>query len=347
MQEFLRALLYDWERRCATLRDRLSGIPADPDVRDHALGGYQVVERARRDTVRLLEDPSLGASALLANHLQTYRRGDELATLVESDLLPFVERYSESDRRLTRLCRCLLEQVHGSLPAPLVVALSSQYYWTQPVFNLICVPAAEETSFLGLPDLCHELGHILFLHHEPTLVGNFVEQLAEYILQEQRWVDTDQRPPQYRSLYDVLFSQWRDAWIQEFVSDMIATYLVGPAFRWQHVRLCAGRSQGAFYPSLGETAQHPADEARLCGIEAVLGQIGMADVSSRIRALWNRYVDVSRESMPADYPLCYSQSLIESLAQNMVEGCRSLGLRSYSDRPSPTQTKDIPSLIGV
>lgn len=132
--------------------------------------------------------------------------------------------------RLTRLCHRLAEQVRWPLPAPLVTAISSQYYWTQPVFNVICVPTAEETTLLGLPDLCHELAHVLFLHHETILLGDFIQLLAAYIAQERQQVDAHQRPPEYRALYDYLFTQWRDAWVQEFVSDMVATYLVGLAF---------------------------------------------------------------------------------------------------------------------
>lgn len=346
MEDFLRALLHDLERRCIALRDRLAAIQIDPDMRDHALGGYQVAERARRDTAQLLADPSLGSPALLSNHLQLYKRGHELATLVESYVLPFVERYGETDRRLTRLCRRLTAQVGWPLPAPLVVAFSSQYYWTQPVFHLICVPAAEETTLLGLPDLCHELGHILFLHHETTLLGDFTQQLAEYIAQEQQRVDAQQRPPQYRLLYDLLFTQWHDAWVPEFVSDMVATYLVGPAFGWQHVRLCAGRSQAAYYPALGDTAEHPADEARLRGVVAVLEYMKEAAAGARVQALWDRYTAVSGESQPADYEVCYPHGLIESLAQRTVEGCRSLGLRSFNQLADPPGTGDIPSLLG-
>jgi hypothetical protein len=345
VEGFLRALLHDLERRCAVLRDRLAAIQVDPDMRDHALGGYQIAERTRRDAAQLLADPGLGASALLANHLQLYKRGHELATLVESYILPFVERYNESDRQLTRLCRRLTEQVNWPLPAPLVAAVSSQYYWTQPVFNLICVPAAEETTFLRLPDLCHELAHILFLHRQPVLIGDFIQQLAAYIAQEQQQVDAHQRPPEYRALYDLLFVQWHDAWVQEFVSDMVATYLVGPAFGWQHVRLCASRSQAAYYPSLGESAEHPADEARLRGVVAVLEGMNEGPVGVRVQELWNRYVSVSGETPPRDYALCYPQPLIESLAKRVVEGCQSLGLRSFHQLTDPPETADIPSLL--
>jgi hypothetical protein len=345
VEAFLRALLYDLEQRCTLLRDRVGALPADPEIRDHTLLAYRMVERIRRDAAQLLMDPSLGAPALRRNHLQLYKRWHELALLVESYPLPFIERYAEPDQWLTRLCHRLAEQVRWPTLTPLVAALSSQYYWTMPDFSLICAPAAGATTLLGLPDLCHELGHILLLHRETALTGDFVHELAAYIEHEQRRVAAQQRPPEYRRLYNLLFAQWYDAWLREFVADMIATYLVGPAFGWQHVRLCAGRSQAAYHPALGEMAEHPADEARLRGVLAVLELMGAQEARARIGALWQDYLTVSAEIRPADYEVCYPQALIASLARRTVEGCRAFGLRGFDQVLDPPRTDDIPALL--
>jgi hypothetical protein len=346
VEEFLRGLLHDLAQRCTHLRDRVAAIQADPDVRDYVLLVYRLAERLRRDVAQLLADPSLGAPVLLRNHLHLYKRWHELAGLIESYPLPFIERYAGLDRRLTRLCRRLAEQVRWPTSLPLVAALSSQYYWAMPDFNLICAPATEGTTLLGLPDLCHELGHLLLLQYESRLTGNFVHELAAYIEREQRRVGAQQRPPEYRRLYDLLFAQWYDAWLREFVADMVATYLVGPAFGWQHLRLCAGRSQNAYHPALGETAEHPADDARLRSVLALLELMGAGGPAARIGVLWHEYVAVSGATRPADYEVCYPQTLIESLARHTIEGCQALGLRGFSQIVDPPKADDIPALLG-
>jgi hypothetical protein len=344
VEQFLCGLLRDLEHHCVMLRDRLVTIPADPDVRTHALQAYREVEIIRREVVQQLHDPSLGLSILLPNHLQLYKRWSERVSVIESYPFLFVERYAPSDRQMTRLCQRLAAQVGWPLPPPLVAAFSNQYYWAMPEFNIICVPAAEGTTLLGLPDLCHELGHILLLAQWDALVGDFLRELASYILQEQRRVGTEQRPKEYRPLYNQLFMQWKDAWLLEFVSDMVATYLVGPAFGWQHVRLCAGNSLAAYHPTLGERADHPADEARLRGIVAVLTQMGAAEAGARITALWDCYLEASRETRPQDYEVCYPQALLESLAKRIIAGCRSLGVRGFDQPGGPPN--DLPSLFG-
>jgi len=343
VERFLHGLLQDLERQCSTLRDHLATIATDREVSFYAMTAYQKVERVRRKTLQLLADPDLDKPEILPNYLQLYKRWNEEVRIVESYPFPFVERYAESDRQITRFCQRLAQQVGWPLPAPLVATFSHQYYWTVAEFNLICVPAIEGKMLLSQPDLCHELGHILLLAYKSLFVKEFLQALAKYIRQEQRRVKNEQRPSQYGPLYDHLLEQWTDAWLLEFVADMIATYLVGPAFGWQHLRLCMGNNQAIYHPGLGDTAEHPADEARLRGIIAVLEQMGALEAKDQIRDLWDRYLTVCGETRPPDYEVCYPQSLIELLARHVVKVCRSLDLRGF-DQAQGFQG-DIPSLL--
>lgn len=331
MEEFLRGLLHDLARRCEIIKDRLTAATTDPEVQPSGLTAYQVVESVRRDTLVLLADASLGVRALLPNHLQQLKRWTELVTLVEAFPLPFVERYAQPDRRLTHLTQRLTDRARWPLPAPLVGAFSTQYYWTQPAFNLICASAAEVEMLLGLPDLCHELGHILLLRYEQELTDDFLQEVADYVAGEIQRVSTQQRPPEYIRSYHLLLLLWRDRWIREFVSDMVATYLVGPAFGWQHVRLCAGRGNTIYFPTLGQSAEHPADEARLRGILALLTDAGAVLSVGRIRTLWDEYMALSGQSPPVDYAVCYPQSLITSLARHVMAGCQTLNIRRFDE----------------
>jgi hypothetical protein len=343
VERFLHGLLQDLERRCSTLRDRLATIPVDQEVRSYAMSTYQEAERIRRRVAQLLADPSLSSPLLLSNHLQLYKRLNERVRVIESFPFLFVERYAEPDRRITRFCQRLTEQIGWPLSAPLVATFSHQYYWTVAEFNLVCTPGIEGMLLLSQPDLCHELGHILLLAYKALFLEDFLHILEHYILEEQRRVDTGQRPLQYRPLYEVLLMQWKDAWVLEFVADMIATYLVGPAFGWQHLRLCTGNSRTVYYPGLSDIAEHPADEARFRGIIAVLEQIGALEAVDRIQTLWDNYLAACGETLPPDYEVCYPQTLIEALAQRTIEVCRTLSLRSFN--ASNSTGGNIPSLL--
>jgi hypothetical protein len=346
MDVFLRGLLRDLERRATILRERILAVPDDPDVRDHRLSGYRRAESLRREAAILLADPSLGQPALLANHLRLAQELERRAGLIEFFFVPFLERYAEQDRRLTHLCRLLTTQVGWSLPTPLVLAFSAQYYWTQPYFGVIAAPATEGVSLLRLPDMVHELGHILEVTHRADLVGTFDQELIDYIDQELRRVAQQQRPPEYRQLYNHLFAQWRDAWLAEFVADMVAAYLVGSAYAWQHIHLCVGEGQVLYAPALGQSSTHPANEARFRGILAVLVRLGAGDVA-QLQALWHRYLVVRVEAQPPDYDVCYPQALLDALAQRVITGCQTIGLRDFqtASGAAPASTPDVPRLL--
>ncbi len=77
---------------------------------------------------------------------------------------------------------------------------------------------------------------------------------------------------------------------------------------------------------------------------AVLTHMGAADAGARITSLWNSYLDASRESRPQDYEVCYPQTLLDSLAKNVIAGCRSLGVRGF-DQPVEGSASHVPALL--
>jgi len=344
----LTSLLYDLERRCGLIKQRLARLD-DPDTQPYVLGAYQEVEKIRRESAALRADPTLGQAPLRHNQFSQYRHRKQRLTIVEMYTVPFVERYSESDRHLTRLCRRLLMQVNWPIPAPLVTAFSSQYYWVPSEVEIIAAPAIETMSLLGLPDLCHELGHLLWRHYQAVLVGEFINEILTYIREQQRLIGAEQRPPALRHDFEQLSVFWQDFWVKEFVADMVATYLTGPTFGWQNVGLCAEMQKSAFTPALGETSIHPADAARHTGILAVLSLLGDTDAARRVTARWTEYLDWSGEAEPGQYAVCYPGILIQSLAAKVVAGCQRLGIRSYQAAPdwneAPESVIDIVALV--
>lgn len=79
----------------------------------------------------------------------------------------------------------------------------------------------------------------------------------------------------------------------------------------------------------------------------MLAEMDAAVEGARIDTLWAHYVAVVDQARPADYELCYPQSLLESLARRVVAGCRALGLRDFREPPASGRAdRDIPTLIG-
>jgi hypothetical protein len=130
------------------------------------------------------------------------------------------------------------------------------------------------------------MGHILLLNYPDEFAGDFLAESTVHFQEERQRIENEQRPPAYEELIERLYALWSDMWVWEFASDMIATYLVGPPYGWQHLRLCASLGGSAYFPSLGEIAEHPADEARMQGIRSVLQRCGSRQEENDIRRLW-------------------------------------------------------------
>lgn len=332
MANFLPGLLHDLRRRCVHLRDRLIALPDDPAFNDLAVSAYQAVTLVIREIDVLFADPTLHDPAFAADHLRRFRRWAEQVILTESYAVPSLERFHPDDRRLTGLVSRLITEAAIPVPDPVVVASSTQYYWTLPYFALVSVPAGEAASLLGLPDLAHELGHLLVVLHGPALLAVAEQIVADYFAAAIATAQA-QAAPHTADLVTAAF-QWSDEWLTELACDVVGTYVFGCAFALQHVRLCAFFGNPLWSPSLGESAVHPADESRLRVAVAVLRAMGDEAGAAAAEDAWAAFAAASPEPKPAGYDICYPPTLVKDVAEALQDACRQLGLHGCPDDPT-------------
>lgn len=346
MQGILRNLLQELHQRCIVVKELVANGTFLPPADTYARGLYVQVETLRRDVERLLQDPALGTPALITQQFQVYTRLAETFQAIEAYPLPVVQRFNMDDQRMTALCAVMLRQSNVPLPPPLVVAFSTNYYWTTPSFNLIFASALESNSLLGLPDLYHEVAHFLIEIHWLLFVAAFFQELDDYITQEKRRALMAVRPGGVAP-YDMMQVQWQDYWVIEFIADMIATYLIGEAYAWQNLRLCSRTSDTVFVPALGQQGTHPADDARMKAITLMLEEIGEGNAAQAVRQKWQVYITALGDApvSPGDYALCYPDVLMMFLVQKVRVACEQLGLRKASERNAVQEPLALASLI--
>ena len=188
---------------------------------------------------------------------------------------------------LAEICK----EVRYPYPSPICSSLSSQYYWTVADMDLIFVPSLEPERLLGLADLYHELGHIILFREERRLVipgVAIVDRHFDRLIHDRRragWPAASLREvQQFRHL-------WRMSWFLEFCADLIATYLVGPAFGWCNIRTSTNIGGELFRGN----DSHPADDGRSAAMGSCLIESGkrvsrrdsepLAGVSSFLRRI--------------------------------------------------------------
>jgi hypothetical protein len=177
----------------------------------------------------------------------------------------------------------------------------------------------------------------LLYKYEDRFLTEFLKELETYVRSELQRIKKEQKPDNYSVGYIHLYNQWKDHWVKEFISDMIATYMTGPAYGWQHLRLCVGMSRDIYSPGFHSTAIHPSDEARTRGIFAMFVVLKIDE--KKIKEKWDHYKSVSGNAEPQEYRLCYPDNLIESLAKYTYKACQEIQLKSYTQKSSSSVEK--------
>lgn len=341
MERLLRGLLLDLNRRCVALREVLASRTHHPNLSSYLATVNGFLDMLERSINSLLSDPDLGVQQLLVNQFQDYKRLAEAVFIAEAYPIPLIERYSDVDHRWLIFSRRLAGEVGYPHEPPVVFAGSREYYWTYSPFSLIAIPACEHASLLGLPDFFHEIGHNLLFHDalqgKGAFTQKFLEELERYVAAGKRRMEDERRPTRYKELFDWIREAWRDRWLEEFAADMIAAYLAGPSYAWQHFRLCA-KSRDIFRPGPHEVERHPSDESRMRAITCVLEGLGLGETVAAVQTRWGQYLPLAGEQVPHDYHLCYPDELLAALAQGVTAACNALGLRAYSDQPTDAPT---------
>lgn len=333
--------------RCVEVRGRLIALPAVPVLAFQQSQCLAWIDEISGEVLGLIaqrvSDPD---PLLLPEHIRLYRELQTRLAVFESVLTAFMRFDPARDMRLTLLCRQLVAQVCAPAisPPPFVVAtMSASYYESVARVALVRVPAAEDCSLLGLPDLLHEIGHWIYYRYLRDFDDFASAVLDPYFAATQKPAGVT--AASHAESMGLLSEQWHRPWLREFVSDLFATWVIGAPYALQHVRLCFSRPVNPF---ADQGSVHPADAARFAAIRSLLfhcGPNGAAELATA-EPPWNDYVAhlAAVGVVPgADYATRYPIVLIDALAVVAAEVFGLTGVRRF-DGPACADP-DVPGLL--
>lgn len=331
MASLLAELLHDVCRRAGEIEKEFGRLASKvpPEVEVYRSSMELRAKKARVLSEQILADPDLGHPSLAVNFFRDFRDIARLVLELEHLPLLVLGRFSPQDGIITKLCRQICKEIKYPYPSPVCSSLSSQYYWTVAGMDLIFVPSLEPERLLGLADLYHELGHILLFRAEKQFVipgMDVVDTHFEGVLHQGQlsgWA--------HKSLQEVevIHGRWRSAWFLEYASDLIATYLTGPAFGWCNIRTSTNLGGELFQGS----ESHPADDSRAYTIGLMLEKMGANQEASDIRKRWQELVALAGETKPARYDVAYPEALLKSICDLVFDACSNMGLVPWSASP--------------
>ena len=327
MPSLLQNLLLDLKRRGDWILGELAGLdgrlPADFDA--HRKDAAKRVSRTVHWIEHTLRDPDLANPKLEPNFFRDFKRASELVVSIEDTSLLILKRCSGEDRFLTALLGQVCREVGYKDTPPLCGALSFQYFQALMGTDIIMTPQGQASELLALPDLYHELAHLVVYRERPVLEVPVLAIIHKYFADALRKGRQQGSPQATLDAIAKNSTLWTSLWHVEFACDMVATYWCGPAYGLANLRLSATR--GDPYQDSGT---HPADDARRIGIECILKLAGEGAAAGGIDRMWQDLKRLSPSVQSGGYTKRYPVQLLEQVAQCVYEGCAGLGFRRFS-----------------
>ncbi len=321
-------------KRCRVLREHLHELKGLPDeLQPHLREIDDSLGKLEGGLQDLLADPDFGAEPLLRNQYDEYKRYEEIVGVFEGHAIALLDHYNKQDHYFYGFVKLLCEQVRYPYPTPLVSAHSAEYFFSSPLTNMIGLPLAEYQFLLALADLLHELGHLFCFRRGHVILQSFIPLLGRHIAErKQRAVDEAASKAVLRN-FDNLEQIWQQRYATEFACDIFATYLVGDAYGWSHLRLVLATKSDLYHPSFGEEALHPADEARMRAVLITLEEMGGTEAAQNIARTWEQFKNTVSDVSDGEYEYCYPDELLRGLAREVIAACRVQNLIPYYDQP--------------
>jgi hypothetical protein len=332
MPALLEQLLHDLLQRYRFLRDELVSVPSglSPEVLAYRDRLQTRVERFISAIDDLLADPDLSQPSFARNIFHIYKRLSEFAQAADEGPVFALSRFAPRDLFLTRLVADICREFAFPHTPPLCTAMSTQYYCTITGMDLLLLPHSEPNHLLGLPDIYHELGHII-LFRDSALLTRLRNRSQAHFQREILRAQSEGWPANSVAALETYRNRWLGEWSIEFGCDLIATYVCGPAFGWTNARLCA-RLSPDFYEIINS---HPADAARTSAIKLMIQHLGFYTEAHQIDLQWEELRKTAVQQEPQEFHLAFPTSLLEELVQEVVAFCPAAGIKPYTPGSMP------------
>ena len=249
--------------------------------------------------------------------------------MIEGTGITALNRIHADDVFLDKIVFQIHQEIRFPLRPPAVTCISQSYFGIWPSLGLMSVPLAESDFLLHLPDIYHELGHLLFSTENPKVEAfqrqraKFIGAVREYLREEVALTKRSTGPTEYQLLILKGLDRSWIPWSEELFCDLFALYTVGPAYAWAHLHLTASHTSAPFNVRL--EGEHPPDEARMRVLLAGLSILNRDADAQAIARRWDELLRITGHSATPLYRRSCPDALLEQAAVYAHEGTKQIG----------------------
>lgn len=333
MISFVKGIFYDQSNRIAKMLSDLTSPHINAEMDKAFLDKtVQMLEDLNTEIQGLANSGDLDIDALAPYNIIRYNTFHERLLMIELFRYLVIINYDKPEEYFKKKINRIYTEINCLQKQPIVTTISNSenYYWALPTYDIIAVPTGEERNLLNLPDLYHEMGHLIYNQYEAYLKGAVEKNIHTYYDDEINRVHSEQRDPKLIPFYKEKEARWINGWIMEFTCDFIATYLVGPAYAWTNLKLTTLSSgKDRVYK---DSPSHPSDEARMRGIFFMLEQMDHSAEVVQLKNSWQEFLKATSNPVPPNYKYIFPHQIVEELANNVLVGCQTIDLTMYNEQ---------------
>jgi len=302
----------------------------------------QLCENRIDEIIRLLDyllnDTTILSKELIKERIRIFRRTIGELSQLETSAITALNRVHDDDIFLNKLIFQIHKEINFPLSPPTVTCLSRDYFSINPALHLLEVPLAESEFLLHLPDLYHEIAHLLIATTNNPKVESLQQALGKLLFEVAKHFDKERMinlratgPTEYFShVFDLLERFWIP-WATEICCDLFAVFTLGPAYAWSHFHLTAAHGGDPYDIRLNSFMSHPPDHARMETMLIALDLLNFRSQVTDIKEKWEALVkSIGAEQTPIYRRACPSQLLQQAVAYTL-DGVKNIGCYVVSE----------------
>ena len=329
---FIKAIFFELISRVDKMQSQLNSKEIESDsANEFKIRTINTFDNLRSRINNIIESGDLDLAWLERNNIIRYNTFFEELLEIELFMFQVVLKYNKAEQYFEKVIKNIYEETQCPQSTPLITTISNSenYYWAYPKYSIIAVPDGEEQNLLNLPDLYHEIAHLIYRQYKEYLIDDIELKVKRYFKRQRLEASNNNNNSIIRELTEIEI-YWLNSWIEEYTCDLIGTYLVGTAYAWTNLKLTTVSSGNNRVYAVSKS--HPSDESRMRAIFLMLSSIGMELQSREINDSWNRFVNITSNVRHSLYDFIFPDELIDKLSKNVLSGCKAIGLSSYKEQ---------------
>ena len=332
MNSFLKGLFVDLIQRIKIVIDDLQNSKHHDDIRerfiDSTIKQFEVLSRILQETIDL---GLLEIDGMVINIIPKFKILQRRFKNLHSYRYLPIKSYSAPEAFFFKIITKIYAEHRITALPPIVSTISNHdhYYWAVPGFEIIALPSGEEHSLLNLPDLYHEIGHLLYdMYQAESSVSSKKEVEIYFSKNKHLWKNID-----------FIKTKWLEYWLEEFSCDLIGCYMSGPAYAWTNLKLLITEHNSdkiyKYYP------RHPANEARMRIIILMLKKLNLHSEKDKIEKKWSHFLKKTEGFKPDGYDFIFPQRLLTIIVDEFYTFHQNADIASYPELTRQTSIAEV------